>query len=204
MDFQRLQRELTVRTAFPYDWKGTKQTNELDAATNFIYTTYSFAKLQFITKGFDELTRNYAMNRWFNFWSARGVETIFAEHNLVKPYFLQYDKLIDFSLDGIYFDHKTSVFPKGFKKNIHYAKQHTKELVEWLYANQSQQGRKHCKNRLFVVLYNKIGEHWKLKAEIELLRTAINNYLNTFKKEKLISLNIENNDIVSDIIWVEK
>ena len=51
-----------------------------------------------------------------------------------------------------------------------YAKNNPAELIQWLYSNQSQEGRKHLKNRLFLVLVDKNKEHWKLKAEISLLK----------------------------------
>ena len=95
----------------------------------------------------------------------------------------KYDKLIDFRINGIEFDHKTSVLPKGFQKSYQYAKKHKKELTEWLYKNQSQEGRKHLKNRLFIVLYHlKSQQHWKLKAEISLLKKTVDNRL--FRVEK--------------------
>jgi len=54
------------------------------------------------------------------------------------------------------------VFPKAFGKDYAYAKENKKELIEWLYNNQSQQGRKHLENRLFICIFDtKNGEHWK-------------------------------------------
>jgi hypothetical protein len=97
--------------------------------------------------------------------------------------------LVDFTIKGISFDHKTSVFPKGFGKSISYAKDNPKELIEWLYENQSQEQRKHLKNRLFVVLFSSDGEHWKLKSEILWLEKIILEYLRNFDENKLIKIN---------------
>src|SRR5690606_6507520 len=104
------------------------------------------------------------------------------------------------------FDHKTSVFPKGFQQTIEYALNNKKSLIEWFYNNQSQEGRKHLKNRLFIVLYNRQNpeEHWKLKAEILLIKNRIDSYLQNFSEQALTSLQIAENKIVSDIIWVIK
>lgn len=132
-----------------------------------------------------------------------GVEFIFSNHRNVEPNKNHYDKLIDFKINGIPFDHKTSIFPRGFNKPLNYAFENKHELIEWLYLNQSQEGRKHLKNRLFIVLYDSVNkEHWKMKAEIQLLKEKVDNYVNNFHFDKLIKLNFGEGDIYSDIIWV--
>ncbi|HAH56001.1 MAG TPA: hypothetical protein DCM02_12155 [Flavobacterium sp.] len=201
MDFIRLEAQLKERLDLPYSW-GRKQSNEWDSKTNFIYTTYSFRKLLEITANFDIDEKNYTFNRWYNFWSAIAIEKLFSLHQNVTPNINKYDKLIDFSINNISFDHKTTVFPQGFNKTIDYAKQNPLELITWLYLNQSQEGRKHLKNRLFIVIIDKNNEHWKLKSEIALIKTQIDIYVENFAEQKLISLTIENQKILSDIIWV--
>lgn len=203
MDFIRLETQLKERLNFPYSW-GRKQSNEWDAKTNFIYTTYTFEKLIEITAPFTIEEKNYAFNRWYNFWSAKAVEKLFSLHKKVLPNVNEYDKLVDFSINSISFDHKTSVFPKNFDKTFEYAKENPAELITWLYLNQSQDGRKHLENRLFVVIYDKNGEHWKLKSEIGILKKQIDTYVEHFDENKLIVITIENKKIISDIIWVEK
>lgn len=202
MDFARVENELKKRIVHPYTW-GRKQSDEWDLLTNFIYTTYSFEKLQEKVSSFDTHLKNYALNRWYNFWSAQAVENLFGLHQKVNPNRNKFDKLIDFSIEDISFDHKTTIFQKGFGQSADFAKNNPQKLVEWLYENQSQEGRKHLKNRLFIVLLDKNNQHWKLKSEINLLKTAIDNYVENFDSNKLIKLKIENNDIQSDIIWVE-
>lgn len=211
MNYELLEKELKKRTEIEYTW-GRKQNDNLDFQTNFIYTISSFdGVLKEIELKFkNELNytdfKNYALNRWFNFWSAKAVETIFCEHINVKPHFNSKDKFTDFYLDTIPFDHKTTAFPLGFKKSIPYAIKHKSELIEWLYLNQSQQNRKHLKNRLFIVLID--GEnyknHWKLKSEINWLKKVISTYLSNFDKSKLQKLSFENNSVFSDIIWAIK
>ena len=202
MDLLRVETELKKRLACPYNW-GRKQSDEWDAKTSFIYTTYSFEKLIEKTNSFDENVRDYALNRWYNFWSAEAVENLFSLHEKVTPNINKFDKLIDFTINTTCFDHKTTVFPTGFNQTIAYAKNNPAELIQWLYLNQSQESRKHLKNRLFIVLVEKNKEHWKLKAEIKLLKSEIDTYVENFNSENLFQLNLENNIILSDLIWVE-
>ena len=211
MDYKRLEKELKKRTALNYIW-GRKQTDEFDKLTNFIYKTYSFKSLlQKIEINFNgdkrkEDLKNYALNRWFNFWSAKGVETIFCEHKNVKAHKNSYNKYTDFFIENIPFDHKTTVFPKAFNKSVSYAKKHPKELITWLYKNQSSQQRQHFKNRLFIVLVNTnhTEKHWKLKAEISWLKQLISTYLLNFNRSKLITLSLDDEPIFTDIIWAIK
>ena len=202
MDLIRLENEIKKRLPFPYKWGG-KQSNEKDIATNFIYTTYSFRKLESACNTMSEELKNYAYNRWFNFWSAMAVEYLFSKNELVKANKNKRDKLVDFSIKGIKFDHKTTVFPKGFNKSYTYAKENKKELIQWLYDNQSQEGRKHLENRLFVVLYDSNNkEHWKLKAEIGLLGEVVNEYLKSFNENQLEVFDFGKRKVLSDVIWL--
>ena len=203
MDLQSVENELKKRLSYTYRW-GRKQSNDWDSLTNFIYNTYSFKTLLLKTEQFNQELKDYAFNRWFNFWSAMAIEDIFATHKNVEPNKNSYDKLVDFKINNIPFDHKTSVFPKGYDKSVDYAMKNKKDLIEWLYENQSQQGRKHLKNRLFIVLYDLNGQHWKLKAEISLLKDAIDKYCENFKKDSLISLDFGEGKVLSDIIFVLK
>ena len=69
--------------------------------------------------------------------------------------------------------------------------------------NQSQEGRKHLKNRLFLVFYDKnTNDHWKLKAELSLIEKVVDDYLTSFDESKLTKLKIDKNDIVTDLIWI--
>jgi len=203
MDLLRVERELKKRLAYQYKW-GRKQSNSWDSDTNFIYQTYSFESLLRKTENFNQELRDYALNRWYNFWSAMAAEDIFASHNNVMANKNSYDKLVDFTIDNIPFDHKTSIFPKGFNKSYEYAKENEKELIQWLYDNQSQQGRKHLKNRLFIIMYDQNAQHWKMKSEIMTMKTKIDEYVQLFDKTKLKNFTFNNEKILSDIIWIER
>lgn len=211
MNYLLLEEELKKRTELDYFW-GRKQNDEFDHQTKFIYKTASFeALLETIESAFkdhaqyDDL-KNYALNRWFNFWSAKGVESIFCEHENVKPHLDSFNKFTDFYIENIPFDHKTSIFPKGFNKSVPYGILHKSELISWLYENQSQQQRKHHKNRLFIVLVNYKEEdgHWKLKSEIGWLKEIVSAYLLNFDQTKLCSFTFENEIVKADIIWAIK
>ena len=204
MDLPRVESELKKRLFYPYRW-GRKQSDSWDQNTNFIYTTYSMQTLLRRTENFDSALRDYAFNRWYNFWSAMAAEDIFASHQNVVANKNSYDKLVDFKIENIPFDHKTSIFPKGFNQSYKYAKENEKELIQWLYDNQSQQGRKHLKNRLFIVLYDgKTMQHWKMKSEIMLLKSAIDQHVENFSKKQLHLFDFGEGEVFSDMIWVTK
>lgn len=207
----QIENQLKNRWDYPYTWY-KKQNNHWDKYTNFIYEIPEWQPLvktivnAVSTHNFDKKEYfYYAINRWYNFWSSLAVEEIFCSHPDIEPAKNSRDKQVDFTLKGIAFDHKTSVFPKGFENTYAFAKAHKKKLMQWLYYNQSQESRKHLENRLFIITYAKDGMHWKLKAEISLLHKAISKYVATFEPNQLTRLSFaENKKSLSDIIWVEK
>src|SRR5690554_3149830 len=203
--------ELKKRTLYPYNWF-RKQNDTWDNHSNFIYETPSWdllvPKIALLahTQGLDKhQIFQYAANRWYNFWSAKAVEQIFTQIEGIEPVLDSKDSEKDFYLFGIPFDHKTSVFPKRFNKSFDYAQTHKPELIVWLYKNQSTQKRYHLKNRLFLIVYDSSGAHWKLKAEIALIHQAIHNYIGSFTREQLHSVTFDHlQTSLSDIIWVSK
>lgn len=202
-----IEKELKKRLAYPYKW-GRKQNDEFDRLTNFVYQIISFEEVLKATESRFRKDRahqniiNYALNRWYNFWSAQAVEKIFCSLPNVKPALDEKDRLVDFTIDNFTFDHKTSIFPKNFPYTIEEAIKKTDELILWLYKHQSQQRRKHLKNRLFIVLYSSDGEHWKLKAEISWLKERIEKYMEGFNPHYLLKFNLEaNQETLSDVIW---
>lgn len=204
MDLARVEIELRERLDYPYRW-GRKQSDAWDRDTRFIYTTYSFKTLLERCKSFPKEKVDYAMNRWYNFWSAKAAEYIFSSHQQVVANRNPYDKLVDFEINGMPFDHKTTKFPKAYGKSYDYALTHKADLILWLYKNQSQQGRKHFKNRLFIVLFDSVAlHHWKLKADIQELKIAIDTYLENYDSKKLISFDFGDGTVLSDIIWLTK
>lgn len=204
IDLEKLELQLKKRLKYPYTW-GRKQADDWDKMTNFIYEIRRFSDLEVMISNLSPELKNYALNRWLNFWSAKGIEQIFTSQQNVVANKNEYDKLVDFTINGIPFDHKTSVFPRGFKKDFNYAYQNKRELIQWFYDEQSQQGRKHLKNRLFVVLFDRNSlEYWKLKVEIRFIKQQIEQYITNFSLNKLEKFNFENEEIFSDVIWIIK
>lgn len=198
---QQLEADLKARTEHPYVW-GRRQTNDWDSATSFIYDISSFTELLKEVESLPQDMKDYAMNRWYNFWSAMGVEDIFAQHKAVIPNINEYDKLVDFTINNIAFDHKSTVFPRGFPHDYEFAKQNPKRLIRWLYENQSKDGRYHLGSRLFVVLKSK-EDDWKLKADLGLIQKSVDDYMLNFSKSKLITMKYPDRTVYTDIIWVE-
>lgn len=205
-----IEKELKKRLSYPYKW-GRKQNDEFDKLTNFVYGISIFEEvLKEIENRFKKGKEhknisNYALNRWYNFWSAQAVEKIFCSLPNVKPALNEKDRLVDFTIDGVTFDHKTSIFPKNFPYTIEESIKKTNELIVWFYKNQSQQQRKHLKNRLFIVLYSSDGEHWKLKSELSWLKKRIEKYMKGFNPHYLLKFPLEKNqETLADVIWAIK
>ncbi|MBZ0178484.1 MAG: hypothetical protein K8F36_04255 [Melioribacteraceae bacterium] len=206
LDLKVRENELKKRLRYDYIW-GRKQNNRLDKLTNFIYDVFYFDELiKSISKhsaANDSDFFNYALNRWYNFWSANAVEKIFCSFDKIKPALNHRDRLVDFEIEGIKFDHKTSIFPENYPFSLEHAQSNKKSLIEWLYKNQSQQQRKHLKNRLFIVLYDmRLKQHWKLKSELIWLSKIISEYTTKFDAGNLIRLELVKGEAtLSDIIW---
>jgi len=209
LDLVNIEKELKKRHPFPYLWF-RKQNDNWDGWTNFIYQIQDWDALN---ERIASVVKNhkvdrqqlfqYAANRWYNFWSAQAIEKIFTQIQGIEAVHNIRDREKDFYLHEIPFDHKTSVFPRGFDHNFEFAQSNKRLLIEWLYKNQSTQKRYHLKNRLFIVVYDRKGEHWKLKAEISLIQQEIYKYVSSFRTEELQVFKFsENSQTCSDIIWV--
>ncbi len=211
LNLQNIEMELKKRHQYSYKWF-RKQNDQWDRYTHFIYQIPNWEalvrKIAIVAESQEadkQQIFQYAANRWYNFWSAQAVEQIFAEIDGIELVSETKDSEKDFYLFGIPFDHKTSVFPKQFEKSYEYAQSHKTELIEWLYKNQSTQKRHHFKNRLFIVAYDRNGEHWKLKAEISLLKKSIQKYVASFRPEQIHSFTLaDGQTTLSDIIWISK
>ena len=66
-----------------------------------MYETRSFSDLKEKTISLSNDIKNYAFNRWLNFWSAKGVEQIFTSQENVIANENKYDKLVDFKINNI-------------------------------------------------------------------------------------------------------
>lgn len=198
----QIEAQLQARvTSYPYTPWGRQQNNEWDQRTRFIYHTLPWEALQQKVTHLDKPLADYAVNRWFNFWSARAVEKIFGALPGVTPQLNPYDRLVDFSIQGIQFDHKTTVFPEEYPYSLEFAQAYRAHLIRWLYRHQSKQQRYHRRNRLFIVLHAANGEHWKLRAEISGLAEVIRRYVAEFQPAQLAKIYLGQDEILADIIW---
>ena len=199
---EQIEAQLQQRLAeYPQTAWGRKQNDVWDQQTNLISHIHRWDMLQQRIAKFEPALRAYAINRWFSFWSAQAVERIFCELPGVTANLNHYDRLVDFSILGVTFDHKTSVFPQRYGRNLEFARQNQVHLIQWLYRHQSRGQRYHCANRLFVMLYAHNGEHWKLRADISGLCKVIKAYMAGFDPSALAQLSINGNLVLSDIIW---
>lgn len=207
-ELENIETELKKRWKLPYFW-GRKQNDVWDKHFNFIYEIKDW---EFLKQKISQVSAekkynsgdflNYCSNRWYNFNSAMAVEGIFKDINGIIPVQNSKDRLVDFKFFGIDFDHKTSVFPSQFGRNLQFAMQHPEKLIEWLYKNQSSEQRQHFSNRLFLIVFAENGEHWKLKAELIWLRKIIEEYSKDFNTSQLKRFVFTlGKTTYSDIIW---
>ncbi len=197
--------ELKKRVAgYPPTRWGRKQADDWDRQSRFIYHTPAWDDMARQAARLDKPLAEYAINRWFNFWSARAVEGIFHTLPGVEANVDQMDRLVDFSIQGITFDHKTSVFPRNYPESAKFAYRHKAHLISWLYAQQSRQQRYHTANRLFIMLYARNGQHWALRADVGRLAAVIRRYVQGFSADKLTALWLDDHTVLSDVIWCFK
>lgn len=206
-----IENQLKLRLKYPYRWY-RKQNDQWDQQSNFIYSINNWndllvrIRLVLANNTFHEKEfLHYTINRWYNFWSAKAVESIFVSHQEVIPNKNTKSKYVDFYIKNIPFDLKTTVFPKRFNQNVNQVLTNPEKLIRWLYQHQSKGGRMHFENRLFLVLHANSGEHWKLKAEIKWLEGIISSYVTTFDSSKLTSMELVKGKItIADLIWASK
>lgn len=211
LDLEHIQSNLKKRLDHPYKWF-QKQNNLWDNETRFIYKISDWEKLLLKIKetqqvhNFDQVSYfNYSINRWYNFWSAQAVEYMFTTLPGFAPNPKPLEDHYDFKWLGIPIDHKTSIFPKGYGKSYAFAKANKTHLIHWFYKQQSKGQRYHLKNRLFMVVHDSDGEHWKLKAELDILNEAVEAYGRTNTPAVMETLNLEENkETLADIIWVTR
>ena len=174
-----------------------KQNDELDRLTKFVY---EIDDLDLILTVCDRknIDRNYALHRWYNFNCARYHEYLFCKNGAEKEEDLHH-KTIDFRINGVAFDLKTSVYPKRFRQNSDLSRRANKnELIRWLYQNQSAEGRQHFDNRLFLVCRD-----LQSKSNFELIEQKIRAFIDYSNEKGFNEIEINNKLICSDVIWIE-
>ncbi len=188
------------------EWK--MQNNFDDRRSRFIYSvnTYDEVVEQSETLGVD--TR-YALHRWYNYKTFKECERLFAVYGAVRERNSTHHS-IDFYILGEHFDLKLTVYPA--KLSYHPYDLTTRggknRMIQWLYEHQSQDGRKHLDNRLFIVCDGGSSyESLRLKSDFERIEQGIKKYMEYVKLHGFNYVDITDNDIiysvVSDIIYIK-
>jgi hypothetical protein len=188
-----------LQTALKYmnaNWQ--MQNNYLDSATKFIYESDTIDAIKHHCKQYN-IELNYALHRWYNFNCAKIHEDIFIKFGAQKEQD-PYHKTIDFYLLDVPFDLKTTYFPKAIKAKSNYnltSRNGKNNLIQWLYVNQSKQGRFHLENRLFIVC-----ENLENKSDFDTIENKVKQFVDFSKENGFNKICFENKGIYSDIIWI--
>lgn len=146
------------------------QNNLSDRKTKFIYDVRDFKTLQLLcnTTLSKEEDRQYAYHRWVNFFSSIYCEQLFCKYGAKKVDNLK-DKDKDIYIDDIPYDVKLTVYPTttAIKYDLE-TDDGIEGMIRWFYNNQSGEGRKHFKNRIFIVCGGDTQEE-RMKNKIRFL-----------------------------------
>ncbi len=179
---------------------GRVQGDEWDRASRFIYNTRTLGALRRETKRAATEKGlplrdfgSYVIRRWYNFHTHQAALAMILDHPRTRPEPDPFHHTVDFYLDDEGFDLKLTTLPRGFGHDIAYAQAHPQELAEWLYTNQSKQGRFHAANRLFIVLHDAAApaKTWEMRRDFKLLGQAIRAFLD---EPRLVQVEIEDRE----------
>jgi hypothetical protein len=173
-----------ARVAATVPW-GRVQDDAWDGLSRFIYRVRSAAGARQQAErvaaehGLDRTAFvQYALRRWYCFWGARMAELLFLQHPGVEPGPPRHHE-IDFTIDGMPFDLKTSEVPRVFLGSVNDLATNPGKLASWLYEHQSREGRYHSANRLFLLLVDpdEPESAWRLRGDVGALRRAIDRFM---------------------------
>lgn len=191
-------------------FKWNRQNNIYDRRSNFIYYTETVDDC--VSKASEMgIDKNYVLHRWYNYHTSKYCENLFVKHGAKKET-NTFHHDIDIYIDDIPYDVKLTVYPaKLERENIFIDlnnREGKNELIQWMYKNQSQEGRKHLKNRIFIVC-NGEDDKEKLakKSDFDTIEQKIVNYFIFLMSNEPNQLIIEDNGkeyaVYSEIISVE-
>lgn len=158
------------------------QNNEQDRKTKFIYDVKDFNTLKLLCNNTltKEEDRKYAYHRWLNFCSSIYCEQLFCKYG-AKKVENKKDKYKDIYIDNIAYDVKLTTYP--FSSEIKYnldTEDGIEGLIKWFYNNQSNEGRQHYKNRIFIVCGGDTKEEQlNNKIRFLLIEEAIKKWITT-------------------------
>ena len=204
-----LQKEL-VNSLSLMDSHWEKQNDNKDNDTGFIYTakTIDEVRAKCNETGVDI---NYALHRWFNTQTSLTCEELFIKYGAVDEENTK-DKLTDFYINGEQFDLKLTAYPTELKDAG--IDPHTRagknRLIEWLYENQSSEGREGYGNRIFIVCNaHTTKEKYYLKTRFDVIEKKIKAYMSYIKNHPFNTVNLIKNDVLysnikSDVIYISE
>ena len=163
------------------DWK--MQNNFNDSRSRFIYIVKTVDEVIALSKA-RGISHQYALHRWYNFNTSIYCEKLFLEFGATKEA-NEKNKEVDIYINGVPFDVKVSVYPKALENHPYdlTTREGKNAMIRWLYEHQSQQGRKHYKNRLFIICDgNTPEENLKLKSDFNQIREKIKLFIEQSEK----------------------
>ena len=187
-----------------------KQNNDDDKRSRFIYKAATVAECEKQAKE-NDVDLNYVLHRWYNYHTSITCEHIFHKYGAVPNPDI-YDKEIDLFIKGIPYDVKVSVYPAKLNHAYDISKRCGKDaVIRWMYENQSQQGRKHLANRLFVVCDGgSVRANLELRMDFAQMEQKIKGFMDYYSTRPLYELEINDKSLSepitvhSDIICLTK
>jgi hypothetical protein len=163
---------------------GSKQNNEVDQKTRFIYNCLTHQDLEEVIemKLLDSDEANYARRRWINFkrhdaWLEVILEVFGQDAVKNSNDFHQTEDLV--------ITHNDTKYPFDLKITIWSSRARDLDIGGyglWLYQNQSQQQRFHLRPRLFIVSKDEsaLYDHLGAKNTIQDLQSNFTNHLHNY------------------------
>jgi hypothetical protein len=182
-EVERIARQLAV-VSQTVPW-GRVQDDAWDGLSRFIYRRRTAASVRAEAervageRGLDSTAfGHYALRRWYCFWGSRMAELLFQAHPSVRPGPPRHHE-VDFTIDGVPFDLKTSELPRRFLDAVDELIADPARVASWLYKHQSREGRYHTANRLFLLLCDPEApeDAWRLRGDASALRGAIDGFM---------------------------
>lgn len=204
MDLAFLESQLKERWYLSIPWN-FKFDMRMEPEIHFIYKNTDFGEILKQAAALPAPFEQYAINRWYNFWSNKALVYIFSQHPSVQTKKNIYNEIDSISFNSIDFRVGGYVYPNQFARTLRYALLHKEELLYWLYRRMRKNHRRDIKNEIFVIFYQRNGEHWRLKAELGLIEKVVFNFLNEFDVHRVLRLHLnENKTSYAEIVWCMK
>lgn len=202
--YNELQKALGIISA---DWK--MQNNVDDKNSNFIYKVHTVDEVIRLSNE-NGVEPEYALHRWYNHETSDECERLFAKYGAVRERD-RTNKYIDFYINDVSFDLKLTVYPAKLGDHPYDITNRNGKnaMIKWLYAHQSQEGRKHFANRIFIVCDGGSPDvNLRLKSDFEQIERKISIFMDYVRSHGFNSVDLLDNKVLytvkSDLITVLK